>query len=254
MKQCLCGRSKTYPYCDNTHKIKKDMNYKSEDLNKKTDIKLKIEEANKTGQVLFLKGFMKKSPDWKDFIELIDHQYNNPLTNENTEQVFKERLKNKNTQPQFVVNKKNINTNIQHFQSLSMEMWFVRENGLGIENKDRYQNSSIDEFLYFFHKDKTVTTLKCLINFAGNQLDGHIHSDYQDVVSWTCAGEIEYRIYKVDRNFERHIISNEESKNLEYDSYIMTAGDVIYMPKGTYHKAIAHKPRASLILDYPHEE
>ncbi len=22
MRQCTCGRSKTYPYCDNTHKIK----------------------------------------------------------------------------------------------------------------------------------------------------------------------------------------------------------------------------------------
>jgi CDGSH-type Zn-finger protein len=24
MKQCTCGRSKTYPYCDQTHKIKKE--------------------------------------------------------------------------------------------------------------------------------------------------------------------------------------------------------------------------------------
>lgn len=22
MRQCTCGRSKTYPYCDNTHKVK----------------------------------------------------------------------------------------------------------------------------------------------------------------------------------------------------------------------------------------
>lgn len=38
MRQCTCGRSKTYPYCDNTHKIKKekeiilDPNKNSEDL------------------------------------------------------------------------------------------------------------------------------------------------------------------------------------------------------------------------------
>jgi CDGSH-type Zn-finger protein len=25
MKQCTCGRSKSYPYCDNTHKIKKQL-------------------------------------------------------------------------------------------------------------------------------------------------------------------------------------------------------------------------------------
>ena len=24
MRQCTCGRSKAYPYCDNTHKIKKE--------------------------------------------------------------------------------------------------------------------------------------------------------------------------------------------------------------------------------------
>jgi CDGSH-type Zn-finger protein len=24
MKQCVCGRSATYPYCDGTHKIKKE--------------------------------------------------------------------------------------------------------------------------------------------------------------------------------------------------------------------------------------
>lgn len=30
MRQCTCGRSKTYPYCDNTHKIKS---------NKETDTK-----------------------------------------------------------------------------------------------------------------------------------------------------------------------------------------------------------------------
>lgn len=24
MKQCVCGRSGTYPYCDGTHKIKKE--------------------------------------------------------------------------------------------------------------------------------------------------------------------------------------------------------------------------------------
>jgi CDGSH-type Zn-finger protein len=31
MKQCVCGRSKTYPYCDNTHKTKlKDIENKKE--------------------------------------------------------------------------------------------------------------------------------------------------------------------------------------------------------------------------------
>jgi CDGSH-type Zn-finger protein len=25
MKQCTCGRSKAYPYCDGTHKVKKEV-------------------------------------------------------------------------------------------------------------------------------------------------------------------------------------------------------------------------------------
>jgi CDGSH-type Zn-finger protein len=29
LKQCVCGRSLTYPYCDGTHKIKKEVDEKS---------------------------------------------------------------------------------------------------------------------------------------------------------------------------------------------------------------------------------
>jgi CDGSH-type Zn-finger protein len=37
MRQCTCGRSQTYPYCDNTHKIKaKEMQDKKE-LDKEQD-------------------------------------------------------------------------------------------------------------------------------------------------------------------------------------------------------------------------
>jgi CDGSH-type Zn-finger protein len=34
MRQCTCGRSKIYPYCDNTHKEK---TIKTVDLNKEKD-------------------------------------------------------------------------------------------------------------------------------------------------------------------------------------------------------------------------
>lgn len=249
MKQCLCGRSKTYPYCDETHKTKKNLPIEPANVDSQTDIKSQMAHASDTGQVLFLKNFMKESPGWDDFVKLIDHQYNNPLTNENTDFLYKERVKEIKT-PQFIVNKSGTNTNIQHFQNLSLEMWFVRQIGTGFDKHNWYNNHMIDNFVSFFHRKESVSTLKCLINFAGNELNGNIHSDYQDVVSWTCAGEVEYRIYKINRNFERNTISDDEAKNFEYDAYIMTPGDVIYMPKGTYHKAICHKPRASIILDY----
>lgn len=35
LKQCTCGRSASYPYCDGTHKIKKD----KKDKNEEVDIK-----------------------------------------------------------------------------------------------------------------------------------------------------------------------------------------------------------------------
>lgn len=33
MKQCVCGRSNTYPYCDGTHKIKKENPMLQEEVN-----------------------------------------------------------------------------------------------------------------------------------------------------------------------------------------------------------------------------
>jgi CDGSH-type Zn-finger protein len=37
MKQCICGRSKTYPYCDNTHKIKLKDNEDKKELDQEKD-------------------------------------------------------------------------------------------------------------------------------------------------------------------------------------------------------------------------
>jgi len=31
MRQCVCGRTNTPPYCDNTHKIKKEEDLKEEE-------------------------------------------------------------------------------------------------------------------------------------------------------------------------------------------------------------------------------
>jgi CDGSH-type Zn-finger protein len=39
MRQCTCGRSNAYPYCDGTHKLKK--------IQKEENIEIKTEEEQK---------------------------------------------------------------------------------------------------------------------------------------------------------------------------------------------------------------
>jgi hypothetical protein len=240
MKQCTCGRSQTYPYCDGTHKIKANPGILE-------TVSAQIEESNKNNKVLFLKGFMKQSPEWKDFIGLIDHQYNNPLVTESTRSMH-ENLKTIPNAPSFVLNNKEQSTNMYSIKNLDLHILFVKQiNGV---DHDWYNMPHLDKFLSIFGKKEIQHTVKCLINFAGNEFVGNIHSDKQDVVSWTCAGEIEYRIYDVDKNETRNHIGFEEAESIPYELYKMQPGDVIYMPRGTFHQAIAHSPRASLILDY----
>lgn len=239
MRQCTCGRSKTYPYCDNTHKVKAETIA--------LGIPAQIEESNRTGEPLFLKGFMKKSPNWGDFVGLINHQYNNPLVTSSTEEMYR-NSKATGTGPKLFLNKNNQSTNMYSIENLDMHVLFVKQIN-GVEH-EWYDMPYLDDFLSVFGKTNMQNTVKSLINFAGNEFSGNIHSDKQDVVSWTCVGEIEYRIYKVGSEESRTQISIDDAVGLEYKSYIMQSGDVIYMPKGTFHQAIAHSPRASLILDY----
>jgi hypothetical protein len=240
MKQCTCGRSQTYPYCDGTHKIKANAGILE-------TVSAQIEASNKDNKVLFLKGFMKNSPEWKDFIGLIDHQYNNPLVTESTRRVY-ENSKTIVNGPSFILNNKEQSTNMYSMKNLDLHILFVKQiNGV---DHEWYDMPHIDTFLSVFGKKNIQNTVKSLINFTGNSLIGNIHSDKQDVASWTCAGEVEYRIYDVDKNETRNHISFEEAESIPYESYKMQSGDVIYMPRGTFHQAIAHSPRASLILDY----
>lgn len=248
MRQCTCGRSKTYPYCDGTHKTRADKPAVSSFYDEKyADVASKIELSDKTGEVLFLKGFMKRSPEWKDFVGLIDHQYNNPLVSESTEHIY-ENSKTQQFGPKLFTNYDGKSTNMYSIKNLDMHILFVKQvNGV---IHDWYDMPHLDDFLSIFVKKDMQNTVKCLINFAGNESVGNVHSDKQDVVSWTCAGNIEYRIYKIDRSLYPKKIEEEEASRISYDSYMMEPGDVIYMPRGTFHQAIAHSPRASLILDY----
>lgn len=84
---------------------------------------------------------------------------------------------------------------------------------------------------------KTSLTAKISLNFVGNESIYGIHSDIQHVISWQCIGSIEYRIY-------------EKKESLEYDSYFMNPGDIIYMPPGTIHQVVVTEPRATILFDF----
>ena len=250
MRQCTCGRSKSYPYCDNTHKTKIDpetLAPSSIDKGIRETILEKIEESNKTGKVLFLKGFMKNSPDWNNFVGLIDHQYNNPLVDESTNAIYLQSKKEKYG-PKLFLNYDSKCTSMYTQKNLDLHIQRIKQIPSPIH--EWYNMPYLDDFLSIFNKPEMRNTVKCLINFAGNEFAGPAHSDKQAVVSWTCAGAVEYRIYHIENNTERTTLTEEEERTIAYDSYIIESGDVLYMPIGVFHSAIATSPRASLILDY----
>ena len=250
MRQCTCGRSKTYPYCDNTHKIKvnsEDLALSSTDNNIRETILAKIEESDKTGKVLFLKGFMSQSPSWGDFVGLIDYQYNNPFVDESTQFMYTESKKQKHG-PNLFLNYNNKCTNM--FSQKNLDLHVLRIKQTPSLEHSWYNMPYLDNFLSIFYKQDMLNTVKSLINFAGNEYVGTGHSDRQSVVSWTCAGEVEYKIYHIKNSTERNSLTYEQQRTLTYDSYIMKPGDVMYMPIGVFHSAVANFPRASLILDY----
>ena len=252
MRQCTCGRSKTYPYCDNTHKRKvnsEDLTLSSTDNNIRETILSKMKESDKTGKVLFLRGFMSQSPDWGDFVGLIDYQYNNPLVDESTEAMYLESKKEKHG-PKLFLNYKNECTNMYAQKNLDLHIQRIKQIPNYNPEHKWYNMPHLDDFLSIFYKPEMSNGIKSLINFAGNEYVGTGHSDRQAVVSWTCAGEIEYRIYHIENNAERNSLSYEQQRTLTYDSYIMRPGDVMYVPIGVFHSAVATFPRASLILDY----
>jgi hypothetical protein len=259
MRQCTCGRSITYPYCDNTHKTKvnsEDLTLSSTDNNIRETILLKMKESDKTGKVLFLKGFMSQSPEWGDFVGLINHQYNNPIIDEVSENIYDESKKEEHGDhgPKILLNNNNKSTNMYSLKKLDLHVLRIKQINFSIQTPSFehswYNMPYLDNFLSIFYKQDMLNTVKSLINFAGNEYVGTGHSDRQSVVSWTCAGEVEYRIYHIKNSTERDSLTYEQQRTLTYDSYIMKPGDVMYIPIGVFHSAVANFPRASLILDY----
>ena len=180
----------------------------------------------------YFPSLIKEVPEWKDFIWALDYKFNNP---------HKEYV---HEPDDGFVFREGLCTDIFMYNKLDPQFWNV---ATSIKEEILFEQiKKAKEVLKDFLLDEWYA--KALINFVGKEAALSAHKDPQHVVTWQCIGNVEYRIYEdVDCNFGEAI----DFRDLKYDSYILSPGDVIYMPKGTIHQAVVFEPRATIIFDIP---
>lgn len=190
----------------------------------KLQIKSEINNAKNTNKPILFKGILKDTPDWNYVMEYLDKKFNE-TPNYGEWINHNEFLKNKNneTVPMF------------KYGTFDLQAWFIN-----LPECDQMSNIfSLNE------KHVNEMNFKILIDFLGTGEKNSIHKDHSEVYSWTWINSIEYRIYE-DKNeypFEHSL----DIHNEPYESFIIEAGDVLYMPKGIIHQSIINEPRVSLI-------
>ncbi len=167
-------------------------------------------EAKINKKPLLIKSFNLNVPKWENFID-------NIYSKANSNQLME------------FFHGKNIN-DVSVYNMLDLFIPFAadeeNENGL-LGLKDVINLLKKDLKVNFFN-------VKSIINFAGYEANYWPHEDPNDVVSWHCIGNVEWRIHKGET----------------YESYHLSPGDLFYCPKGTVHEIVVDKPRASIVLDY----
>ena len=181
--------------------------------------------------VEYKKNVLPMVPHWEDFIRALDYKFNNPhedfIHGSKDEFVFKEDKC----------------TDIFMYNKFDQQFWNVAT----FLNKKTFFQEIKNAEKYLF-KEKKEWYAKALINFVGKEALYSAHKDPQDVISWQCIGSVEYRIYEdVPCNFGEPI----DFRGLKYEKYILSPGDVIYIPTGIIHQAVIFEPRATIIFDIP---
>jgi len=184
-------------------------------------VKDQIIEARNNNKPLLLKGVLKNTPTWDYVMEYSNNKFNTAPKNSMNNDGF---LKNKN------------GITVPMFRSgfFDLQMWDIDLPECNLM-KDLFDlNNKVDS-----------SAFKILIDFLGFDHPNNIHKDYAEVFSWTWINSVEYRIYE-DNNypFEQAI----DIHNNPYQSYVIEAGDVMYMPKGIVHQSIITEPRVSCIV------
>lgn len=190
----------------------------------------KIIEASNNKTYALFRGLCKDVPNWSDFIENFDYNYN------------KDKNKPKNT-----TDPKHLTDNILAYNKFDPIVFGAIEGKASpMFDKSLEASVAIEALI-----KKKASGVKSIMNFLGNEQEYWIHSDNHDVVSWHCVGTIEWRFYKNVKEEDMEKISIEGA---EYDSVVLEPGDVVYVPAGVVHQVINNKPRASLIFQYQGSE
>jgi len=185
------------------------------------DIVSQIDEARILGKPLLLKGVLKNTPNWDYVMKYVNDKFN-------------ETSKYPVNGDHFLKNKKNETVPMFKSGFFDLQMWFIELLECQ-EMSDVFSlNNKIDS-----------SAFKILIDFLGSGQPNNIHKDHAEVYSWTWINSVEYRIYKdKDYPFEQALDIHDQP----YESFIIEAGDVMYMPKAIVHQSIINEPRVSLIV------
>jgi hypothetical protein len=184
-------------------------------------IKSEINNAKNINKPVLFKGILKHTPDWNYVMKYLDKKFNETPIYDVKHNEF---LKNKNKEV----------VPIFKYGDFDLQAWFINLP----ECNQMSKIFSLDE------KHVNDMNFKILIDFLGTGENNTIHKDRSEVYSWTWINSIEYRIYEDnDYPFEQSL----DIHNQPYESFIIEAGDVLYMPKGIIHQSIINEPRVSLI-------
>lgn len=184
-------------------------------------IKSEINNAKNINKPVLFKGILKDTPDWNYVMKYLDKKFNETLIYDIKHDKF---LKNKNKEI----------VPIFKYGDFDLQAWFI----------NLPECNQMSKIFSLNEKHVNDMNFKILIDFLGTGENNNIHKDHSEVYSWTWINSVEYRIYEDnDYPFGQSL----DIHNQPYESFIIEAGDVLYMPKGIIHQSIINEPRVSLI-------
>ena len=179
--------------------------------------------AKQSNDAVLIKNIFSNTPSWDDFINNLNQKFNS----EKTIDIYDKRFHN----------------NVLFYNKLD-PISFTK-----IRSAEDYSNNIIEKSFPIYeiinNLNIQISYVKSILNFVGNEADYYIHADHHDVISWHCIGQVEWRIYK---GLEQQNPPPSET-NEPYESYILSPGDVLFVPGGIVHQVVVTEPRASILFN-----
>lgn len=180
-------------------------------------IKEKITNSLLNNQHLLLKSFTSSLPTWEDFLNHLD-----------------------------AANKKESGI-IQDYSDLNKSYGKIQI------NKDK--SIQFGNSLHFKITEYCLPIFNDIFNSYGkgggvfmdlvSRLDSNyeLHYDGTDVFHFQCLGTSEWQLSKTKEDFDSGI----------QDTLVMNPGDLMFIPKGTWHKVRSLSPRVGMTMNYNYE-